>query len=78
MRKKYTLGTDPLNPDTDGVGYPDGLEVALGSDPLNPNSIPTVKSSLRHRRHFLDAQPHFTCAQHADKSYGGRPSGSRS
>jgi hypothetical protein len=36
------LGTDPLNGDSDGDGYPDGLEVALGSDPLNLKSTPNV------------------------------------
>jgi hypothetical protein len=29
-------GTDPLNPDTDGGGAPDGLEVTFGYDPLDP------------------------------------------
>lgn len=28
------LGTDPNNPDTDGDGYPDGIEVANGFNPL--------------------------------------------
>ena len=28
------LGTDPNNPDTDGDGYPDGVEVANGFNPL--------------------------------------------
>jgi hypothetical protein len=35
--------TDRLNPDTDGDGVPDGLEVAYGSDPLTPGS-PTCTS----------------------------------
>jgi hypothetical protein len=30
------LGTDPLNPDTDGGGTNDGTEVANGTDPFNP------------------------------------------
>lgn len=34
------LGTDPFNPDTDGDGFPDGVEVASGSDPLDPNCTP--------------------------------------
>ncbi len=33
-----TLGTDPLNPDSDGDGRPDGDEVASGSNPNDPNS----------------------------------------
>ncbi len=32
-RTENELGTDPDNPDTDGGGAPDGLEVALGTDP---------------------------------------------
>ena len=35
-------GTDPLRPDTDGDGFPDGAELAAGSDPTNPDSIPGV------------------------------------
>jgi uncharacterized protein (TIGR03382 family) len=31
------LGLDPLNPDTDGGGVPDGEEVQRGSDPLDPS-----------------------------------------
>jgi hypothetical protein len=31
------MGTDPLNPDTDGDGFDDGQEVLLmGTDPLDP------------------------------------------
>jgi len=30
--------TDPHNPDTDGDGVPDGIEVGYGSDPLTPGS----------------------------------------
>ncbi|MCK5409738.1 MAG: hypothetical protein KAJ30_05680, partial [Candidatus Heimdallarchaeota archaeon] len=37
--------SDPSNPDTDGDGYNDGVEVENGSDPLDENSIPTDKSS---------------------------------
>lgn len=33
-------GTDPLNPDSDGDGAEDGLEVASGSDPNDPGSLP--------------------------------------
>jgi gliding motility-associated-like protein len=31
-----TLGTDPTNPDTDGDGISDGIEVTNSSNPLNP------------------------------------------
>ena len=35
--KEATIGTDPLNPDTDGDGFEDGQEVILmGTDPLDP------------------------------------------
>jgi hypothetical protein len=33
-------GTDPNNPDTDGDGFSDGVEVDAGSDPLDPDSTP--------------------------------------
>lgn len=33
----HTHFTDPLNEDTDGDGYLDGLEVENGTDPLDPN-----------------------------------------
>jgi len=33
-------GTDPNNPDTDGDGYNDGVEVEAGTDPTNPASFP--------------------------------------
>lgn len=33
-------GTDPGNPDSDGDGFADGVEVAAGSDPNNPLSVP--------------------------------------
>jgi hypothetical protein len=35
--EEATIGTDPLNPDTDGDGFDDGEEVlVLGTDPLDP------------------------------------------
>jgi len=37
---EQALGTDPLNPDTDGDGILDGDEVAGGADPLNIYSWP--------------------------------------
>jgi YD repeat-containing protein len=39
-------GTHPLNPDTDGDGFSDGVEVGLGSNPLDPNSIPADPTLL--------------------------------
>jgi hypothetical protein len=33
---ELALGTDPLNPDTDGDGFPDGHEVLNGGDPNDP------------------------------------------
>ncbi|MBQ7593500.1 MAG: InlB B-repeat-containing protein [Synergistaceae bacterium] len=38
-----TYKTDPLNPDTDGDGVEDGLEVALGTDPLTPETSFTTE-----------------------------------
>ena len=45
-------GTDPLDPDTDGDGIDDGLEVSGGSDPTDPNSpvvaaVPALSGVLR-------------------------------
>jgi hypothetical protein len=36
------LGLNPFNPDMDGDGWPDGVEVADGTDPRNPNSHPSL------------------------------------
>ena len=35
-------GTNPLDPDSDGDRFRDGLEVAAGSHPLDPRSVPTT------------------------------------
>jgi hypothetical protein len=37
---EYSHGTCPTNPDSDGDGVQDGMEVAVGSDPLNGSSFP--------------------------------------
>ena len=36
----HVYGTDPTNPDTDGDGWKDGLEVQNGTDPNNFLSFP--------------------------------------
>jgi YD repeat-containing protein len=46
-----TLTISDLDPttaeeDTDGDGFPNGLEILLGSDPLDPNSIPDPTSHI--------------------------------
>jgi hypothetical protein len=38
----FETGSDPLVADSDGDGFPDGLEVAQGSDPGDPLSIPVA------------------------------------
>ncbi|HSF14476.1 MAG TPA: PKD domain-containing protein [Vicinamibacteria bacterium] len=40
--EEIAIGTDPLDPDTDDDGFPDGVEVEpdIGSDPLDPRSTP--------------------------------------
>jgi hypothetical protein len=39
---EVALGTDPRRFDTDGDGWPDGLEVEAGSNPLDANSRPIL------------------------------------
>ncbi len=34
------IGTDPINPDSDGDGFADGDELAAGSSPSDPGSVP--------------------------------------
>jgi hypothetical protein len=42
--EEATIGTDALNPDTDGDGYEDGQEVLLmGTDPLNARDPKPVR-----------------------------------
>lgn len=38
LSELYTYLTDPTNPDTDGDGWMDGVEIELGYDPLVPTS----------------------------------------
>lgn len=40
------LGLEPWNPDTDGDGALDGIEVIAGTDPLDPESTPTSIPTL--------------------------------
>jgi hypothetical protein len=54
LRTEVSFGTDPLNPDTDGDGYPDGIEVANEKDPTNPDSHPRdATGQLDRDRDFL-------------------------
>ena len=50
--EEATLGTNPLNRDSDGDGFTDGSEVlVLRSDPLNARDpAPTKKPNRRHRK----------------------------
>ena len=49
-REEYAWGTNPMNRDTDGDGFSDGLEVQIGSDPISagstPVSVKTVPGSI--------------------------------
>ncbi len=40
-------GTDPLNPDTDGDGFSDGVEVSVGTNPNNAGDVPADADSDR-------------------------------
>jgi hypothetical protein len=43
-------GSNPLNADSDGDGFDDGIEVLAGSDPNDPESVPTAAlPALTHR-----------------------------
>jgi Bacterial TSP3 repeat len=44
--QELSLGTDPLNGDTDGDTWPDGLETFYHSNPLDPTSIPHPSQSI--------------------------------
>jgi len=44
--QELQLGTHPLNPDTDGDGVPDGVEITDFSDPLKPCSFKLESQSL--------------------------------
>jgi hypothetical protein len=50
-------GTDPLNPDTDGDGVLDGIEVQNGSDPLNIYSWPQGQGTWPNRLEAAKADP---------------------
>ena len=38
-------GTDPNKKDTDGDGFPDGIEVALGTNPTDKTKLPVKSGS---------------------------------
>jgi len=40
--QEYQFGTDPMNSDSDHVGFSDGIEVKYHTDPLNPGSTPKL------------------------------------
>ncbi len=43
-------GSNPMNPDSDGDGFDDGVEVSLGSDPNNPGSVPVrLQGTIQHQ-----------------------------
>jgi hypothetical protein len=49
--EEMALGTDALNPDTDGDGYEDGHEViVMGTDPLNARDPKPVRERRRGRK----------------------------
>ena len=49
--EEAAIGTDVLNPDTDGDGFDDGREVLLmGTDPLDPKPVRKRKRKGTGRR----------------------------
>jgi hypothetical protein len=70
------IGTDPLNPDTDGDGFRDGLEVRLKIfDPLNPHDVdcPVDQRGDSDGDGLLDCEERFlgTVAQLTDTDADG-------
>ena len=53
--EEISLGTDPTNPDTDGDGISDGLEVENGSSPLNPCDPNTESEICKEGIHIPNA-----------------------
>lgn len=49
--------TDPLKADTDGDGFPDGVEILNGTDPLNANSSPLQDTQDKSSALFTSKDP---------------------
>ncbi|RYD26031.1 MAG: hypothetical protein EOP86_26540, partial [Verrucomicrobiaceae bacterium] len=54
-KAEQSAGTNPLEPDTDGDGFLDSLEVAKGSNPKDNTSAPPPASALVMHYHFNDS-----------------------
>lgn len=46
--EEYRAGANPLNPDSNGDGIPDGLQLSLGRDPSKAASVPFSDVSKNH------------------------------
>lgn len=53
--EEYTYGTDPDNPDSDGDGQLDGMEIIFGTDPLDPHMVASVPSDQSMFRYLMVA-----------------------
>ncbi|MFZ6028512.1 MAG: hypothetical protein ACOYYS_12420 [Chloroflexota bacterium] len=74
---EYGLGTNPINPDTDGDGYSDGQEAGAGTDPLDPGDYPDAEAwpCLVLERSFLHFNAGTAGAPPPDRSIGFYNSG---
>ena len=75
-REMGRFGTDAMNPDTDGDGLGDGLEVTTSTDPLNPDTdgdalLDGVEDA--NKNGAVDGEE--TDPRQADSDHGGVPDG---
>ncbi len=71
----YSTGqkTDPANLNTDGDGYPDGLELSLGTDPTNPDDKKPVIGNFSLSSNSVTVNPNvsFSLAASDNKAVTG-------
>jgi len=69
-------GTDPNNPDSDGDGYPDGMEVWARTNPLDSSSHPDVTTGLVGWWKFDEGSGTLTADSTTNGDFGTVTSGS--
>lgn len=77
---ELTIGTNPLNHDSDGDGHNDAAEILLNFDPLGPGNLPINKrfAELQQGKIFLQVEAHgeawYVNPGDNRRYYLGRPS----